>query len=166
MTEQLFHINGKYHYILREHMRENLMKPQYSGFVRWYRESYDQDLINLFKKDYYLYLQEVMDLIPFPEWFITTYNNRNFSFLNKVSFLDQRILVLENNNINWKTPENKVIQAIHPPTTSIVIEGGSDSKGESQNFEATAFLLPVGDKDSSKIIKQNNFYQFKFANNW
>ena len=100
MTEQLFHISGKYHHILKEHMRENLMEPQYAGFVRWYRDTYNQDLINLFKKDYYLYLQEVKDLIPFTEWFITTHNNRNFSFLRKESFLDQKISVLENNNIN------------------------------------------------------------------
>ena len=81
-------------------MKENLREPQYAGFVRQYRNTYDQDLINKFKENYYLYLQEVKETIPFPEWFITTYNNKNFFFLRKESYLNHQILVLENFNIN------------------------------------------------------------------
>ena len=49
------------------------------------------------------------------------------------------------------------MQSVHPPIASLTMEYGSNSQGEPYTFESTSYLILLEDKESSKIIKQNNF---------
>ena len=65
--KKLFHVNGEYHYLLEEYMRDKLMQPKYKYFVRWCRKTFYKDDIEYFKNEYYLYLQEIKRMVHFPE---------------------------------------------------------------------------------------------------
>ena len=53
-------------------------------------------------------------------------------------------MVLENYNQTWKYTDGRTVQSVHPLTTSLIMEYGSNSQGEPYTFEATAYLLPIG----------------------
>ena len=157
ISETIFNIDGEYHHILREIMRNDLIQPKYEGFVRMYRQL-DKNFINEMKSEYYLHLEKVRKMIPFPEWFINKHCGEfYFEFLEKYGYTDDNIYILEEFSRKWKTKEGLIFNNIHPPSVSIAMEYGSNSAGEPITFDATAFILPVGDKGNDKIIKQNNW---------
>ena len=43
-------------------MREKLKEPQYLFFVSWYRKTYNMEVIEYFKKEYYSDLQKLKKL--------------------------------------------------------------------------------------------------------
>ena len=91
MINEFYHVDGKYHHILRDYMRSKLNEPQYMGFVNWYKKTYTREAIEYVKKEYYSDIQRIEELLPFSEWFLTTFENIS---------RDNVIMVFKNYNQN------------------------------------------------------------------
>ena len=50
IANAIFNIDGEYHHVLRNLMRENLMQPKCAGFVRMYKQL-DKNFINEMKSE-------------------------------------------------------------------------------------------------------------------
>ena len=100
MINEFYHIDGKYHHILRNYMRSKLNESQYMRCVKWYKKTYNREAIEYFKKEYYSSLQKLEELLTFPEQFIT-------NFLNVKQ--DDIIMILENYNQNWKFTNGRTV---------------------------------------------------------
>ena len=156
MNDAIFKVDGECHHILKKLCREILAHPKYEGFVRMYK-TFDKRYINNMKSEYYLYLEQIRKVIPFPEWFLKKhYGQYHFDFLQRHGYTNDninRVCVLTNFIKEWKTTDDRIVKSVHPPGRT-VIEKCTDSTGNKISFETSAFVFPIGKNE--KIIKQNN----------
>ena len=95
ISDAIFNVDGEYHHLLRDIMRNNLMQPKYEGFVRMYRKL-DKNFINEMKSEYYLHLEKVRKMISFPKWFITkNCGEFYFDYFEYFGYTDKNICVLK-----------------------------------------------------------------------
>ena len=158
MNDAMFLIDGECYHILEKLCRELLALPDYEGFVRMYR-TFDKNFINEMKSEYYLYLEQVRKIIPFPEWFLKKYYGQyHFEFFENHGYTNDNInsvCVLTDVSKEWKTSDGRTIKSVHPSRMTIAMEYGSDSSGVTTSFDASAFILSI--EKYNKTIKQNNW---------
>ena len=122
---------------------------------------FNKDFIKEMKSEYYLYLQNIRKVIPFPEWFIKKhYGQYHFDFLEQNGYSNDNInsvCVLTEFEKEWKNVGGNIVKSLYPPSI-IHIDYGQDSKGNDYSIEASAFKLPVGTNET--LIKQNNWTNF------
>ena len=157
MINSLFDIDGSDHHLLIDYCRDILRQPKYSGFLRMYK-NFNKDFIKKMKDEYYLHLQTIRKVIPFPEWFIKKhYGQYHFDFLEQHGYSNDNInsvCVLTDFECEWKLIGGKTLTSVYPPS-NFTLEYGQNSQGNEYTIEASAFKLPVGNFES--IIKQNNW---------
>ena len=62
--KQLFYRDGIHHHLLKDAIRNILMKPKYKSFVRWYQKNFKHDIENI-KMDYYIHLEQIQKILHF-----------------------------------------------------------------------------------------------------
>ena len=151
MTKSIYDIDGPYHHLLIDHCKDILSEPKYEGFLRMYK-NFNKDFIKNMKDEYYLHLQTIRKVIPFPEWFIKKhYGQYHFDFLEQNGYTHDNVnsvCVLTDLEKEWKAVGGKIVKSIHPPLSSIIIEYGKDTHENDYNLEASAFKIPAGNNES------------------
>ena len=113
------------------------MQPKYKRFVRWYQKNFKHNIKNI-KIDYYIHLEQIHKVLPFLEWFITTYFDKfYFLYIKNKNYDENSSMVVVNHVKTWNTTDSKTIQSIHPPTAFLAIKYSFSNNGKPITFEIT-----------------------------
>lgn len=89
----------------RKTLNQEFYQEKYQEFRDWYFKTHTQQQLQDYKTQYYNYLELQQKLIPFVEWYNSTFN--------------PQLNVLDDQYKTWTTTEGQVIHALHPPPRSL-----------------------------------------------
>lgn len=120
-------------------IHKEFMQEKYINFRTWFFNKFNKEEILKIKDEFYEYIEEEKQIIPFVVWYIKHKSKHSINPI--IDYIE-----------TWETIEGKKIRSVHPPLQPIKLE----------SFEASPFAKTLDEKreicsnDINKIFKQNN----------
>ena len=126
----------------RHEINKEFFQEKYKEFIKWFFSYYNDEQQQIFKKQFYEFIDKNEQVVPFALWFYEHIVKREIDF--------SQINVLENFYKTWKV-DDSTIRAIHPPSSLKNFNISKEKSMDTCAFSATGDVY-----NTTTVIKQNN----------